>query len=179
MKHLIAALLSLCALPVTAQIPVLHPEPDIAEIPAGYLCYLVDSRRGWQRIDTSALSSPTTFAFGPENWRLQRDMGIGPMPGWTVDAAKYDRVGPSGHSGFAAEELAPFNAYKFDQKWPFGALIMRTEQGDRYHVKTSATAKSLSEHTRYLDMRINDGDNALGDNAGEVMVCIKDLALFN
>lgn len=71
-------------------------------------CVSVDSRSGWQRFNL-----PGNFT------RVASVSG-----GWSVDTRSYSPVGSSGHTGRDAEALAPYNQYKFDQRYPFGALLI-------------------------------------------------------
>jgi hypothetical protein len=71
-------------------------------------------------------------------------------------------------SGQDVQRLAPYNQYKYDHRFPFGALLMGSGQG----VLWIQDMNSLSSAPfGALDMRINDADNALGDNSGSLRVC--------
>lgn len=114
-------------------------------------CVTVDSRNGWQRFNL-----PGSFT------RVASISG-----GWSVDTRSYSPVGSSGHNGRDAEALAPYSQYKFDQRFPFGALLMGSGQG----VLWVENPVSFTGSFGAVDMRINDADNALGDNGGSLQVC--------
>ena len=113
-------------------------------------CVSVDSKQGWQHFDL-----PGAFT---------RVASIG--GGWSVDAQNYSFVGSEGHSGADADALTPYNQYKFDQNFPFGALLMGSGGG----VLWIQNAESLNSNPfEAVDMRIND--EAFGDNDGSLEVC--------
>ncbi len=114
-------------------------------------CVSVDSRSGWQHFNL-----PGSFT------KIASISG-----GWSVDSRSYSPVSSSGHSGADAEALAPYNQYKFDQQFPFGALLMGGGQGTLW----IQSPVSLSNSFSAVNMRINDADNALGDNGGSLEVC--------
>jgi len=128
-------------------------DSQIPIIPTRYspACVFVDSRSGWQRFNLPGSFTKVISITG----------------GWTVDTKSFSLVSSSGHTGRAAEALAPFNRYKFDQKFPFGALLMGSRQGVIWVQKPG----SFSGSSGAVDMRINDADNALGDNGGSLKVC--------
>lgn len=114
-------------------------------------CISVNSRQGWQHF-----SLPGGFT---------KVISVG--GGWSVDARNYASVSASGHNGRDAEALKPYNQYKYDPRFPFGALLMGSGQGTLW----IQGAASFSNTFGAVDMRINDADNALGDNAGSLQVC--------
>lgn len=114
-------------------------------------CFNVSSRQGWQSFD---LGGPYT--------RVSSVSG-----GWSVDARNYSRVGPRGHS---EPGLEPYNQYKYDQGMPFGALFVDIPT-DGYGYIWVQGAQQLPRPITQTTMRINDGDNALGDNSGVLQVC--------
>jgi hypothetical protein len=115
-------------------------------------CISVDSRQGWQRFNL-----PRNFT------KIANIRG-----GWSVDTRSYASVGAFGHTGRDAEALRPYNQYKFDQRFPFGALLMGSGQGSLW-IQDSNSFSSAPFGA--VDMRINDADNALGDNGGSLQVC--------
>jgi hypothetical protein len=115
-------------------------------------CVSVDSRQGWQRFNL-----PRSFT------KIASISG-----GWSVDTRSYASVGASGHTGRDAELLTPYNQYKFDQRFPFGALLMGSGQGTLW-IQSSNSFSSAPFGA--VDMRINDANNALGDNGGSLQVC--------
>lgn len=116
-------------------------------------CFNVDSRAGWQSIVV------------PQGY--YRIAGV--SGGWSVDANNYALVGAEGHTGSAAEALAPFSQYKFVNWAPFGALILEDDsQIAAVNVGSEVIPPSGS---RTVKFRINDNDQALGDNQGSLQVC--------
>ncbi len=128
------------------------PETPESGSTGGSTCVSVDSRRGWQRFNLHGNFTKVVSISG----------------GWSVDSRSHASVGASGHSGRDAEDLAPYNQYKYDQGFPFGALLMGSGQG----VLWIQNPKSFnSSPFGAVDMRINDADNALSDNGGSLQVC--------
>lgn len=123
-------------------------------------CLNVNSRTGWQSIAVNRGVSSLASIEG----------------GWSVDTHSYSRVSYLGHQGADAEQLAPYNAYKYDQRFPFGALLMDLpnygvvwiQKNNDYIVNRNTNFPAGST----LRLRINDADNALGDNAGSLRVCL-------
>ena len=111
----------------------------------------VSSRTGWQ---SKSFSSP-----------VKRISGI--VGGWSVDDAKYHRVGPAGHYGNSSVSLSPYNDRKFDRKYPFGALLIEVE-GKGYMYVTGPM--DFQEPVRQIRVRINDRDDSLGDNGGDLTI---------
>jgi len=68
-------------------------------------CFDVSSRTGWQYFD-----------LGGSYTRIASVSG-----GWSVDARSYAPVGSQGHN---EPGLEPYNQYKYDQGYPFGALFV-------------------------------------------------------
>ncbi|WP_299004274.1 hypothetical protein [uncultured Shewanella sp.] len=85
--------------------------------------------------------------------------------GWSVDTYHYSSVGASGHTGQAARSLAPWNHYKYDRKYPFGALLVDIEGMGHMDVKGPMM---FEEPVTSIRIRIND--IALGDNKGILTV---------
>ena len=115
-------------------------------------CVVVDSRSSWQRF-----SLPRSFT------KVASISG-----GWSVDTRSHAPVGPFGHTGREADSLSPYNQYKFDQRFPFGALLMGSGQGTLWIQSPNSLTSAPFDA---VDMRINDADNALGDNGGSLRVC--------
>ncbi len=114
-------------------------------------CVSVSSRSGWQNFD---LGSPYT--------RIASVSG-----GWSVDARNYIPVGPQGHN---EPGLEPYNQYKYDQNYPFGALFVDIPT-DGYGYVWVRGSQQLPKPITRTTIRINDADNALGDNSGVLRVC--------
>jgi hypothetical protein len=120
----------------------------------GEECYEVNSRQGWQYFTLLRPRKRVTTISGS----------------WSVDAKNYAGVGPGGHSGDDARRLEPYNQYKYDQNFPFGALFVDIPT-DGYGYTQVSGAQVLQRQITKTAMRINDADNALGDNAGSLRVC--------
>ncbi len=120
-------------------------------------CFVVDSRKGWQYFRL-----PKSFT---------RVVSVNGR--WSVDDRNYARVGPNGHLGEAASRLQPYNQYKYDPQLPFGALLVEIPTGAFAPIYASINSPmslpSRSENS--IGLRINDADNALGDNGGSLSVC--------
>lgn len=115
-------------------------------------CFNVSSRQGWQYFNF-----PTTFT------RITSIEGS-----WSVDSRSYASVGAYGHTGESANRLAPYNQYKYDQKYPFGRLLVDIPN---YGYISIDHPQTLPRGINSTAMRINDQDNALEDNAGSLRVC--------
>jgi len=116
-------------------------------------CFNVDSRTGWQSVTV------------PQGYYRIADI----TGGWTVDANNYVRVGAEGHTGYAGEALAPFSQYKFVNGASFGALIL--EDDSQIAAVNVGSEVIPPSGTRTVKFRINDNDQALGDNQGSLQVC--------
>jgi len=84
-------------------------------------------------------------------------------------------VSYGGHEGSDAERLAPFNAYKYDQRFPFGALLMDVPEHGVVWVDNPSgwiVRRVGFPAGSTFRLRINDADNALGDNGGVLGVCL-------
>ncbi len=110
----------------------------------------VSSTQGWQTIN---FEQPVT--------RISSITG-----GWSVGRHNY--VGPSGHYGDAATALTPFNHAKYDRNYAFGALLIKSK-GNENHMDVSGPI-TFQEPVTSLSLRINDKDDALGDNRGSLLV---------
>ncbi|MEG4803524.1 phospholipase A2 [Microcoleus sp. ARI1-B5] len=118
-------------------------------------CYNVDSRQGWQYVNFPRSYSRVVSVSGS----------------WSVDARSYSGVGPSGHSGESASRLEPYNQYKYDKNTPFGGLLVDIPTDGYGYFWVRSGSQSLPKPISRTAMRINDADNALGDNAGTLQVC--------
>ncbi len=114
-------------------------------------CFDVSSRSGWQYFD---LQGPYT--------RIDTVNG-----GWSVDTRNYLSVGPRGHS---EPGLEPYNQYKYDRGFPFGALFVDIPT-DGYGYIWVRGSQPLPKPITRTAIRINDSDRALGDNSGVLRVC--------
>jgi C1A family cysteine protease len=118
------------------------------------VCHVVSAMEGWQQFIFSTPVNEITDI---------RD-------GWSVDVVNYALVGPEGHTGAAAESLSPYNGYKYDEAYPFGALLLKTPDTEHQWINSPTIFyNSIFE----VDMRINDKDEALGDNGGYLTVCFE------
>lgn len=86
---------------------------------------------------------------------------------WTVDKLNYAGVGASGHTGSDAQRLAPYNQYKKDQNYPFGALLLKGKQGF-IHIDGPMMIPS-NQQPISGNFQIND--TAFSDNDGSLTVC--------
>lgn len=120
-------------------------------------CVLIDARNGWQHFSLPFPVSAITS--------INR--------GWTVDHYRYAEVGPGGYTGRDAEALTAYLSYKYDQAFPFGALLVGVPS-EEYGYKWISQPQPLPYSTNKLGMRINDSDNSLGDNGGYLQVCLQD-----
>jgi len=126
-------------------------------------CLYVDSRQGWQ-----ALPAPEGEVID-----LSADGE------WTVWEGSQPPVNLKGHVGKAADELAPWTGYKYDQSYPFGAMLYRGANGKVASFAELATRLWLGQATGReisgigaIELRINDGDDALDNNSGRIRVCL-------
>lgn len=90
-------------------------------------CVEIQSTQGWQSVQ---------FFGAP--------VDIATISGsWTVDAA-ISRSGYAGHQGADAQRLEPFSAYKYDQNYAFGQLLLRAQGRDQViaPVRQSGTGRS-------------------------------------
>jgi len=114
-------------------------------------CFNVSSKQGWQYFNLR----------GPYN-------SIASVEGnWTVDYRRYPGVGPEGHN---QPGLEPYNQYKYDQNFPFGALLVQIPT-DGYGYVWVRGSQQLPKPITRTAIRINDSDIALGDNSGVLRVC--------
>ena len=114
-------------------------------------CFRVSSKKGWQNFDLGGSYTSVVLVSG----------------GWSVDARNYSHVGPSGH---LEPGLEPYNQYKYDQRLPFGSLLVDIPTDGYGYVWVQGSQRLPVPITRTA-MRINDADNALGDNSGVLKVC--------
>jgi hypothetical protein len=119
-------------------------------------CFSVDSRQGWQSFTANHRVSGINYIEG----------------GWSVDSRSYPMVSYTGHQGTDAERLAPFNAYKYNQSFPFGALLMELPNGDVIWANQPGGELGSFPEGSSFRFRINDADAALGDNGGSLKVCL-------
>lgn len=127
--------------------------------PPSEYCVSITSRSGWQDLHLPGSYLKVLSIRG----------------GWSVDDAKYSRVGAVGHTGYAAQSLAPYNQYKYLHDIPFGALILYIpsyipeKSGElKWIAKPQMLPKWIGKDAL---MRINDADESLGDNGGALQVC--------
>ncbi|MEV0973071.1 hypothetical protein [Microtetraspora glauca] len=86
---------------------------------------------------------------------------------WTVDQARYGRVGPTGYPNRV--DAAIVHGCKIVTTAPYGTLIAH-RGGTPFAVDTSA--RYAASYSGWLSLRINDGDFCLSDNAGRISVSI-------
>ncbi|UXX82730.1 hypothetical protein [Roseovarius pelagicus] len=151
--------------------------PLPADFALHYTCAAIDAQLGWQSIDTRHLSKPAVYALGTAHFPPSTLNSVHVDYKWSVDGARYDRVGPDGHTGADAAALKPFERYKFFADLPFGALLSRSANLKLAHIREQRAAAGYPTHSNQVDFRIND--TGLGDNVGGMVVCITDLKYFN
>lgn len=61
-----------------------------------------------------------------------------------------------------------YNGYKYDQNYPFGALLISFQNEEYVWVDRP---QQLPQAVSRVKMTINDDEPALGDNAGALKVC--------
>jgi hypothetical protein len=127
-------------------------EQSPAPPPDNNACFTVSAQQGWQYFNLPGSFKRITSIEGS----------------WSVDDRSYARVGAYGHTGDASNRLAPYNQYKYDQNYPFGALLVNIPNYGYFWVENP---QQLPRSINFTAMRINDGDNALGDNGGSLRVC--------
>lgn len=118
-------------------------------------CVSVDSRQGWQTYNSQ----------GQQYTKITSISG-----GWSVDTFNYPSTGPQGHTDpDEVAQLAPYNAYKLDQNYPFGALLLNIRNYGYFNATDQSTLPTpiVGE----FDLRINDSDPSLVDNSGMLQVC--------
>lgn len=125
-----------------------HPS-SIASLTDDLVCVNVSSTGGWQQFD-----------LGGESYYIASISGS-----WSVDDRRYRRVGAEGHN---EPGLEPYNQYKYDQGYPFGALLVDIPN---YGYIWADGPIDLPAPITSTSIRINDADVALGDNAGQLRVC--------
>jgi len=132
------------------------PEPPNPPYVEPKTCFSVDSRQGWQTFTANHKVSSVNYI---EN-------------GWSVDARSYPMVSYEGHQGADADRLAPYNAYKYNQSFPFGALLMEMPNGEVIWANNPTGELGSFPANSTFRFRINDADEALGDNGGSLKVCL-------
>lgn len=123
-------------------------------------CFSVDARQGWQDFVLPRTINSIESVGG----------------GWSVDVRSYTAVNNLGHQGSDAEKLAPFSDYKYDQRFPFGALLMNVPNQGTLWIQTNdyiVDGNTSFPSGSVVRFRINDADNALGDNGGLLRVCLQ------
>jgi len=112
----------------------------------------VDSKSGWQELD-----------FNTEVGAIVSITG-----GWTVDGNNYIPVGPAGYFGEDAARLEPYAGYKYDKRYPFGALLVEIPG---LGVRAVAGPFMFGKSVRSVRIRIND--TAFSDNSGKLRVAFE------
>jgi hypothetical protein len=117
---------------------------------ASEICARVSATAEWQTVNFDTPVSVVTRIEG----------------GWTVDRVNYAAVGPQGHTGEAANRLAPYEQYKFNRDLPFGALLISLSGG-----RSSNLLAGVQLHALVNSVALRINDRALGDNEGALNVC--------
>jgi len=134
----------------------------------GNRCFTIYARLGWQRVPARKLDPVDLMFLDKDTNALARQFGFPEVEGWSVDGARYAKVGISGHVGADGDALEPFAAFKYTQNAPFGQLLIRNADGDVWINNAKRVQIGAS---RYFDFRINDKDSGLGDNDGYILAC--------
>ena len=135
------------------------PEPDLAPQGERAECCAfrgaIDSQAGWvdTGLDVTTKNSVTIRQVGG---------------GWSVDAARYAPVGGNGHRDESRTDLGNWVHLKAYPRAHFGALIGSIDRSDVFLV--GAGYRNMPPASGRLYLRINDGDSALGDNRGALIV---------
>lgn len=144
----------------------------------GATCYEVSAKRGWQGVNTKGFEKISFLILGPEHREFQRKLGVTHVfEGWSVDGARYAKVGTHGHLGADAEALEPYAGFKYDRNFHFGALLMRARHKDAKAINLKArqgVSHLGSLKFERVSFRINDSDKSLADNSGETIICVGD-----
>lgn len=133
-------------------------------------CYRIDAQKEWQRVAIQGDLRPSVMVLSTLTGTEGLLNSLTPPYRWSVDDARYARVGPEGHIGSAAQALEPFSGFKYLKSEPFGALIIRANQVDPRAFPLIAGSSRFPEGTRWIDFRIND--TGLGDNGGSLQLCV-------
>ncbi|PTV96896.1 hypothetical protein C8J27_1014 [Rhodobacter aestuarii] len=167
MRMKIAGLLICLALPAAAEnVPMarIYSTGNMMYEGDSWECIQISSTMGWQRYVPP--HEPGLYGHDFYNMTISAD-----QEGWTVDKARYARVLNGGHTGADARALSPYDGYKYDQSYPFGALLLRYKDGT-----TRALMREDPGGTSWdfgndplFDFRIND--TGFGDNAGVLKIC--------
>jgi Ricin-type beta-trefoil lectin domain len=138
--------------------PITTPVGPIVMSKAREVCAEVDARAGWK---TYELAPGTSL------------VGVSSVSGtWSVDDKNYPRVGPEGYLNPNLNEQ-----YKYDRKYPFGALLM-VDPGQGY-TQIKGSQMLPKPITDRITLRINDSDSSLGDNGGTLTVCFGNEEVMN
>jgi len=159
---------------------VMNPMPALAWLCSSNCEWYQPDCAAWKALNCRPKSESTLPSFGPEcvivssgsRWQRfnlsRRVRQVVTISGaWSVDARSFAPVGPRGHQGMEAQALNAYNQYKYDQRFPFGALLI----GDGQQYFWIQERSQFNYPTNVVDLRINDSDDALGDNAGSLRVC--------
>ena len=138
--------------------------------PDFHACYRIDARREWQRVTTKRGGEASIVVLSNLTGTQAQLDSLTPPYRWSVDDARFARVGPEGHTGSAAQALEPFSGFKFLKNEPFGALIFRANNVDPQAYPLISGSARFPEGTQWIDFRIND--TGLGDNGGGMQLCV-------
>lgn len=143
---------------------------------------LLAVERGWLKHGGRQRNQPTTQCFelsASEGWQQlpkfppDTRLTVSGDSGWSVDRNNYKPVGFEGHTGRDAEKLNPYNAYKYDERFPFGALLIRRDGGAVSVIENVPTPLHSENGGASIELRINDRDDALADNGGSLRICVE------
>jgi hypothetical protein len=89
---------------------------------------------------------------------------------WSVDTHGYGYIGPTGISPEDDKEVAPSS--KFVLAVPYGCLIGKVGSGNAILIGDKGGPFN-ADATGFLSLRMNDGDETLGDNDGAISVALR------
>ncbi|MFC8067736.1 serine/threonine-protein kinase [Streptomyces sp. NPDC057293] len=93
---------------------------------------------------------------------------------WTVDRARMPMTGPAGYAPDSDRDLDFADDCKVVPDAPFGALVTRLSDTDDAPVLAVGEAKTFrAGGDGVVQLRINDGEGCVDDNAGEVAVVVE------
>ncbi|MZE73760.1 hypothetical protein GTW93_33070, partial [Streptomyces sp. SID5789] len=93
---------------------------------------------------------------------------------WTVDRARMPMTGPAGYAPDSDRDLDFADDCKVVPDAPFGTLVTRLSDTDDAPVLAIGEAKTFrAGGDGVVQLRINDGEGCVDDNAGEVAVVVE------
>lgn len=149
--------------PAPSPTPIPSPAPrptynyNPATAPAPVSCINVDSRRGWQKVWLWSGATRITSING----------------GWSADSNSLPFVGALGHPPAAIPHLEMSGQSRYLGQIPYGALLVGDGQNIVWIPHPGYISNQLKLPLAFADLRINEADNSLWNNAGEIRVCFQ------